>query len=81
MSVNGIGSNYCYMGAVANHVQEKVSETNAGFSHSSLRSLFLALASSTIFLDSSVPGSASKTPTHFVVIQSSLYGNGNHKQL
>lgn len=30
MSVNGIGSNYCYMGAVANHVQEKVSETNAG---------------------------------------------------
>ena len=25
MSVNGIGSNYCYMGAVANHVQEKVS--------------------------------------------------------
>ena len=30
MSVNGIGSNYFYMGAVANHVQEKVSETNAG---------------------------------------------------
>ena len=30
MSVNGIGSNYCYMGAVANHVREKVSETNAG---------------------------------------------------
>ena len=30
MSVNGIGSNYCYMGAVANHVQEKASETNAG---------------------------------------------------
>ncbi len=23
MSMNGIGSNYCYMGAVANHVQEK----------------------------------------------------------
>ncbi len=23
MSINGIGSNYCYMGAVANHVQEK----------------------------------------------------------
>lgn len=30
MSVNGIGGNYCYVGAVANHVQEKVSETNAG---------------------------------------------------
>ena len=24
MSMNGIGSNYCYMGVVANHVQEKV---------------------------------------------------------
>lgn len=30
MSVNGIGSNYCYMGAVANHVQKKALETNAG---------------------------------------------------
>lgn len=30
MSVNGIGSNYCYMEAAVNHVQEKVSETNAG---------------------------------------------------
>ncbi len=30
MSVNGIGSNYCYMGAVANHVQEKTFVTNAG---------------------------------------------------
>ncbi len=30
MSVNGIGSNYCYIGAVANHVQEKALETNAG---------------------------------------------------
>ena len=30
MSVNGIGSNYRYMEAVANHVQEKAFETNAG---------------------------------------------------
>lgn len=30
MSVNGIGSNYCYMGAVANHVQEKTFATNVG---------------------------------------------------
>ena len=30
MSVNGIGSNYCYMGAAVNHVQEKASDTNTG---------------------------------------------------
>lgn len=30
MSVNGIGSNYCYMGAVANHVQKKAFAANAG---------------------------------------------------
>ena len=30
MSVNGIGSNYCYMGAAVNHVQEKTYEMNAG---------------------------------------------------
>lgn len=30
MSVNGIRSNYCYMEAAVNHVQEKASETNAG---------------------------------------------------
>lgn len=30
MSVNGIGSNYRYMEAVANHVQVKASKTNAG---------------------------------------------------
>lgn len=30
MSVNGIGSNYCYMGATINHVQEKASAANAG---------------------------------------------------
>lgn len=30
MSVNGIGSNDCYMRAAVNHVQEKASETNAG---------------------------------------------------
>lgn len=30
MSVNGIGSNYCYMGAVINHVQEKAYAADAG---------------------------------------------------
>ncbi len=30
MSVNGIGSNYCYMGTAVNHMQEKASDTNAG---------------------------------------------------
>lgn len=30
MSVNGIGSSYCYMRTVANHVQEKVSVMDAG---------------------------------------------------
>lgn len=30
MSVNGIGSNYCYMGTAVNHIQEKASDTNAG---------------------------------------------------
>lgn len=30
MSVNGIGSNYCYMGTAVNHTQEKASDTNAG---------------------------------------------------
>lgn len=30
MSVNGIGSNYGYVGAVVNHVQEKASAVNVG---------------------------------------------------
>lgn len=30
MSVNGIGSNYCYMGTAINHVQEKASAADAG---------------------------------------------------
>lgn len=30
MSVNGIGSNYCYIGTAVNHMQEKASDTNAG---------------------------------------------------
>ena len=30
MSVNGIGSNYCYMGTAVDHMQEKASDTNAG---------------------------------------------------
>lgn len=30
MSVKGIGSNYCYMGAAANHVQEKAAARDAG---------------------------------------------------
>ncbi|MDE6389427.1 MAG: hypothetical protein K2L82_16730 [Lachnospiraceae bacterium] len=30
MGVNGIGSNYCYMGAATNHVQEKMTVKDAG---------------------------------------------------
>ena len=30
MSVNGIGSNYCYIGAATNHVQEKATAKDAG---------------------------------------------------